>query len=146
MKYLLGIFLFVFLTAPLIKAQDYTFRYNPYSGMNKDQLELALKQSQKMEKSGKTWTAIGSGMLVGGAILMFEVIGDISSVEDPDFASFGGGLGLMCLGAFPLGYGLVAWITGSERSNMIEIELLSSDIERLSLQTTGNGVGLVYSF
>lgn len=85
-------------------------------------------------------------MLAGGAILTFQGIGDISSVEDPDFASFGAGLGLMCFGAFPLGYGLVAWLTGSERSNMIEIELLSSDIERLSLKPTENGIGLVLAF
>lgn len=27
-----------------------------------------LKQSKKIEKSGKTWTAIASGMLVGGKV------------------------------------------------------------------------------
>jgi hypothetical protein len=146
MKYLMSILLFAFLLGPDLTAQNYTFRYNPYSGMNKDQLELALKQAQKMERSGKTWTAIGSGMLVGGAVLTFQGISDISSVEDPDFASFGAGLGLMCLGAFPLGYGLVAWITGSERSNMIEIELLATDYESLSLKSTGNGIGVVLTF
>lgn len=146
MKKLYTLLILVLVFGPGIMAQDYTFRYNPYSGMNKAQLELALKQSQKMERNGIIWTAVGSGMMVSGAIMTFQGITDMSYDSNTDYTSFGVGLGLLCVSAFPLGYGLIAWITGSERSNMIEIELLASDHQALSLKPTGDGIGLVLNF
>ena len=147
MKYLYTLIAFVFMFSANLKGQDYTFRYNSYSGMNKSQLNLALEQSLKMERNGKIWTAVGSGMLVGGGVMMFNGIGDIASYEDSfNYGTFGAGLGIMCLGAFPLGYGLVAWLTGSERANMIEIELLASETGQLNFKPTEHGVGLVLTF
>ena len=142
--YILLALLFVFSTN--LKSQDYTFRYNQYSGMNQDQLELALKQSQKLERSGKVWTAVGTGMLVGGAIMTFNGISDLTVESSSNWGSFAAGLGIMSLGAFPLGYGLVAWLTGSERGNMIEIELLATDAGTLNFKPTQHGVGLVLDF
>jgi hypothetical protein len=93
--------------------------------MNNDQLELALEQAQKMERNGKVWTAVGTGMLVGGAVMTFRGISNISYVESFNYGTFGTGLVIMCFSALPLGYGMVAWISGNERANMIEIELLA---------------------
>lgn len=146
MKYLYILFAFIFLISVPLKSQVYTYRYNPYSGMNKDQLELAHEQALKMERNGKVWTALGTGMLVGGAVMTFRGIGNLSYEDNFNYATFGIGLGIMCFSAFPLGYGMVAWITGSERANMIEIELLAFDTGTLNLQPTENGIGLVLAF
>ena len=146
MKYLYTLFALIFLFSATSKSQDYTFRYNPYSGMNKDQLELSLEQARKMERNGKVWTAVGTGMLVGGAVMTFGGISNISYVEDFNYGTFGTGLMIMCFSAFPLGYGMVAWITGHERANMIEIELLVFNTRILNLKPTENGIGLVLAF
>ena len=146
MKYLYTLFALIFLFSATSKSQDYTFRYNPYSGMNKDQLELSREQARKMERNGKVWTAVGTGMLVGGAVMTFGGISNISYVEDFNYGTFGTGLMIMCFSAFPLGYGMVAWITGHERANMIEIELLVFNTRILNLKPTENGIGLVLAF
>ena len=146
MKYLYTLFALIFLFSATSKSQDYTFRYNPYSGMNNDQLELALEQAKKMERNGKVWTALGSGMLVGGAVMTFRGINNISYETDNNYSGFGIGLVIMCFSGFPLGYGMVAWITGHERANTIEIELLASKKGTLNLKPTENGIGLVMKF
>ena len=145
MKYLYTLLAFIFLSGATLKSQDYTFRYNPYSGMNKAQLELALEQSQRMERSGKIWTAVGTGMMVGGAVITFSGISNIT-FEDFNYGRFITGLGIMCFSGFPLGYGMVAWITGNEKANMIEIELLAFDTGTINLKPTKNGIGLVVDF
>ncbi len=146
MKYLYFLLALIFLFNANAKSQDYTFRYNPYSGMNNDQLELALEQARKMERNGKVWTAVGTGMLVGGAVMTFRGISDLSSEEPFKYGSFGIGLGIMCFSGFPLGYGMVAWITGSEKANMLQIELLAFDTGTLKFKPTENGLGLVLDF
>ena len=146
MKYIYILLAFIFIFSASLKGQNYTFRYNPYSGYNNDQLELALKQSQKLERSGKIWTAMGTGMLVGGAVMTFSGINNISYGESGNYTKFGIGLGIMCFSGFPLGYGFVAWITGSEKVNLIEIELLAINTGTLNLKPTENGIGLVLAF
>jgi hypothetical protein len=146
MKSLYVVFALLFLASATSKSQDYTFRYNPYSGMNNDQLELALEQALKMERNGKIWTAVGTGMLVGGAVMTFRGIQNISYDDTFNYGTFGAGLGIMCFSGFPLGYGLVAWITGHERANMIEIELLAFNSGTLNLKPTREGIGLVLEF
>jgi len=146
MKYLYTLFALIFLISATLKSQDYTFRYNQYSGMNNDQLELALEQAKKMERNGKVWTAVGSGMLVGGAVMTFKGISNISYEEQYNFSGFGIGLVVMCFSGIPLGYGMVAWITGHERANMIEIELLAFNTGTINFKPTENGIGLVMNF
>ena len=146
MKYLCVLIALIFLFSAGVKSQDYTFRYNPYSGMNKAQLELALEQAQQMERSGKVWTAVGTGMLVGGAVMTFRGINSLSYNENFNYTGFGAGLGIMCFSGFPLGYGMVAWITGNERANTIEIELLALEKGKINLKPTENGFGLVVNF
>ena len=146
MKYLYTLFALIFLFSATSKSQNYTFRYNPYSGMNKDQLDLALEQARKMERNGKVWTAVGAGMLVGGAVMTFRGISNISYVENFNYSTFGSGLVIMCFSGLPLGYGMVAWISGHERANMIEIELLAFKPGTLNLKPTENGIGLVLAF
>lgn len=144
-----GLYIFlalIFLISANLKAQNYTFLYNQYSGMNKAQLNLALEQSQKMKRNGVVWTAVGTGMMVGGGIMTFNGLNKITYEGSSDFSSFSAGLGIMCLGAFPLGYGFVSMITGNEKINMIEIELLASDVGRLDLKPTEYGLGLVLAF
>ena len=145
MKYLYTLFALIFLFSATSKSQDYTFRYNPYSGMNEDQLELALEQARKMEQNGKIWTTVGTGMLIGGSVMTFKGINNIS-YEEFNYGSFGTGLMIMCFSAFPLGYGMVAWITGHERANIIEIELLAFNTGTLNLKPTEYGIGLVLNF
>lgn len=146
MKYLYALLALIFLFSATSKSQDYTFRYNPYSGMNKDQLKLAHEQARKMERNGKVWTAVDTGMFVGGAVMTFRGISKISYDENFNYGTFGIGLGIMCFSAIPLGYGMVAWITGHERANMIEIELLAFKKGTLNLEPTENGIGLVMEF
>ena len=146
MKYLYTLIALIFLFSATSKSQDYTFRYSPYSGMNIDQLELALEQARKMEQNGKVWTGVGAGMLVGGAVMTFRGISKLSYEDNYNFVSFGAGLGIMCFSGFPLGYGMVAWITGHERGNVIEIELLAFNTGNLNLKPTENGIGLVLKF
>ena len=146
MKRLYTLFALIFLFSATSKSQDYTFRYSPYSGMNIDQLELALEQARKMERNGKVWTAVGTGMFVGCIVMTFSGISNISYEENFNYSTFGIGLGIMCLSAIPLGYGMVAWITGHERANMIEIELLAFNTGTLNLKPTEYGIGLVLEF
>ena len=146
MKCLYTLLAFILIFSTSLKSQDYTFRYNQFSGFNTDQLELALEQSQKMERNGKVWTAVGTGMLIGGAVMTFNGINDLAYEGNNDFSTFGAGLGLLCLSAFPLGYGMVAWITGSEKAKMIEIELLAFDTGTLNFKPTQHGIGLLLEF
>ena len=136
----------IFLFSATLKSQDYSFRYNPYSGMNKDQLELGLEQARMMERNGKIWTSVGAGMLVGGAVMTFSGINNLSFEESNNYVTMGAGLGIMCFSGFPLGYGMVAWITGHEKANMIEIELLAFNAGKLNLKPTEYGIGLVLEF
>jgi len=99
-----------------------------------------------MERNGKVWTAVGTGMLVGGAVMTFRGIQNLSYGESQNYTSFGAGIGIMCFSGFPLGYGMVAWITGNERANRIEIELLAFNTGKIDLKSTENGIGLVLKF
>ncbi len=146
MKYLYASLVLIFVFSANLKGQYYTYIYNPYSDMNKAQLELALQQSEKMEQNGKIWAAVGSGMFIGGAIMTYNGINKLSFDGSSDFGTFGAGLGIMCGGIFPLTFGMVAWLTGSEKANRIEIELLGLDDETLALKSTENGFGLVLTF
>lgn len=114
--------------------------------MNKAQLNLALEQSLKTQKSGKIWTAIGSGMLVGGAILTTQGINELSNSDNLKFGTFGTGLLIMSFSGFPLGYGLISWLSGKEKANMIEIELLASGKGHLEFKPGKYGLGLALSF
>jgi hypothetical protein len=145
MKYFILLLLAAFLLSGNVSGQAYVFHYNPYSGYNSDQLDLALKQSRKMKRNGIIASGVGTGMLVGGTLLMLD--GLYTETEASfDVTAFGIGLGVMCLSGFPLGYGLVAWITGSEQIKQIEIELLASEKSNLKFKPTHDGFGLVYNF
>ena len=145
MKYIILLFIATFLLCGNIKGQEYIFHYNPYSGYNSDQLDLALEHSKRMKRNGIIATGVGTGMIVGGSVLMFNSLYPTSE-ESFNPTKFGIGLGVMCFSGFPLGYGLVAWITGSEQKKMIEIELLASENMNLKIKPTEAGYGLVCSF
>ena len=72
MKGIYTLLAIIFLFSANLKGQSYTYLYNPYSSMNKAQLNLALEQSQKMKRSGMAWTVVGTGMMVGGGILTID--------------------------------------------------------------------------
>lgn len=144
MKYIYSLLVFVLLFSLNASGQYYTYRYNAYSGMNADQLNLAIDHAKKQERSGKIWTAVGSGMFIGGAVMTYTGISSLT--EDTNFTTFGIGLGVMCFGAFPLGYGFVAWLTGHEKVNSLEIELLAFDAGNLNIKQTQYGLGLVLDF
>jgi hypothetical protein len=145
MKHIITLVFFVLLFSENIQAQEYIFRFNPYSGYNQAQLELALEQSTRMKRNGIIATGVGTGMIVGGSVMMFNSLYNLAG-ESFNATKFGIGIGVMCFSGFPLGYGLVAWITGSEQIKQIEIELLASDKGNLKIQPTGDGYGLVYRF
>ena len=117
----------------------------PIRGIIPEQLKLALKQSKQMKRNGIIATGVGTGILAGGSVLMFRAIYPESD-EDFDATNFGIGIGMMCFSGLPLGYGLVAWFTGSERMKMIEIELLATENRNLKFKPTRNGYGLVLKF
>lgn len=145
MKYFIALFVAAFLFTGDINAQDYIFHYNPYSGYNADQLELALEQSKRKKRNGIIATGVGTGMLAGGSVMMFDAL--YPSVDEPfNAATFGIGVGLMAFSGFPLGYGFVSWIMGNEAIDLIEIELLAKDNSKLKIQPTRNGYGLVLNF
>ena len=146
MKSLYTMLAFIFLFSASLKSQDYSFLYNPYSGMNKAQLNLALEQSQKMKRNGIVWTAVGTGMFAGGAIMTINGIQKLTGEEPANFGSFSAGLGITCIGIFPLAYGFAAWISGNEKANMIEIELLAFNSGKIEFKPTEHGFGLVLAF
>lgn len=145
MRYFIPMLLTAFLLCGELNAQEYVFRYNPYSGYNADQLDLALEQSRRMKRNGIIATGVGTGMLAGGTVMLFNGL-YTDSGESLNATTFGIGIGMMCFSGFPLGYGFVAWITGSEQMKMIEIELLASENNHLKFKPTTNGYGLVYNF
>jgi len=146
MKGIYTLLALVFLFSANLKGQDFTYFYNPYSRMNTDQLNLALEQSQKMKRNGIVWTAVGTGMMAGGGIMMYDGIQKMTFDDPGNFGSFLGGLGIMCFGAFPMTFGLAAWFSGNEKINQIEIELLAFDTGTLDFKPTEHGLGLVLAF
>jgi len=145
MKYVLSLFIAVFMLGEDVRGQDYIFHYNPYSGYNADQLDLALEQSKRKKRNGIIATGVGTGMLIGGSVMMLDAL--YPSVDEPfNAATFGIGIGLMSFSGFPLGYGFVSWIMGNEAINLIEIELLASGERKLKLKPTWDGYGLVFNF
>ncbi len=146
MKALYTLLALIFLFSANLKGQDFTYFYNPYSRMNDDQLNLALEQSQKMKRNGVVWTVVGTGMMTGGAIMMYDGIQKMTYEDIGNIGSFIGGLGIMCAGIFPVTFGLAAWFTGSEKINQIEIELLAFDTGTLDIKPTDYGLGLVLAF
>ena len=146
MKVIYTLLVFIFLFSANLKGQTYTYLYSPYSRMNEAQLNLALEQSQKRKRSGMVWTAVGTGMMVGGGIMTFNGITSLVYGESNDFGSFYTGLGIMCFGAFPLTFGFVSWLTGDEKIKMIEIELLAFDNGTLDFKPTEYGLGLALTF
>lgn len=146
MKAIYTLLAVIFLFSASLKSQNFNFHYNPYSGMNTAQLNLALEQSQKMKRNGMIWTAVGTGMFVGGGIMTFNGIQNLTDEEPANFGSFASGLGIMCFGAFPLAYGFVAWITGNDKVNMIEIELLAFNKGKIDFKPTEHGFGLALAF
>ena len=145
MKYIILLFIAAFMFSGNINGQEYIIRYNPYSGYNSDQLDLALKHSKQMKRNGIIATGVGTGMIVGGSVMMFNSLYPTAE-ESFNATKFGIGVGVMCFSGFPLGYGLVAWITGSEQIKMIEIELLASENVNLKIKPTVDGYGLVCTF
>lgn len=145
MKYLFTLMVATCILSADLVGQEYVFRYNPYSGYNTDQLNLALEQSKKMKRNGIIATGVGTGMLVGGTLFMVDGLnsdgGDLFDVRN-----FGIGLGVMCASGFPLGYGMVAWIMGAEQIKQIEIELLATRHTSLKIKPSSAGYGLVYTF
>ncbi len=146
MKGIFTLLAIIFLFSANLEAQTYTYLYNPYSRMNEDQLNLALEQSHKMKRNGMVWTAVGTGMMAGGAVMMYDGIEKMIYEDVGNIGSFIGGLGIMCFGAFPLTFGLAYWITGGEKANQIEIELLAFDTGKLYLKPTDYGLGLTLAF
>jgi len=145
MKYIITLIFAISLFIGNANAQQYIFRYNPYSGYNTDQLDLALEQARKMKRNGIIATGVGTGMLAGGTVMLFNgLYPETGEAFNP--THFGIGIGLMCFSGFPLGFGFVAWITGNEQMKLIEIELLASDNRQLKFKPTTAGYGLVYNF
>jgi len=146
MKIIYILLAFMFLFGSNLNAQNFSYYHNPYERMNTDQLNLALEQAHKMKRSGMAWTAVGSAMMVGGGMWMADGISRMIYQDPGDFGAFLGGLGIMSFGAFPLTFGLVAWLTGNEKINMIEIELLAFDSGSLDFKPTEYGLGLALTF
>lgn len=146
MKAIYTLLALVFLLSANLQAQTYTYFYSPYSRMNQDQLNLALEQSQKMKRNGIAWTAVGTGMMAGGGIMTFKGIQKLAYDDPGNIGTFAAGLGIACFGAFPFTFGLASWITGNEKINMIEIEMLAFDSGTLEFKPTDYGLGLVLAF
>lgn len=145
MKHIFTLVLLAILFQGNAKAQHYIYHYNPYSGYNEAQLELALEHSTRMKRNGIIATTIGTGLMAGGSVFMFNSLFSIAE-EDFNPVTFGVGVGALALGTFPFTFGLVGWLTGNEQIKQIEIQLLASEKGNLNLQPTENGYGLVYSF
>lgn len=146
MKALYTILAIIFLFSANLKGQTYTYLYNPYSGYNKAQLNLALEQSQKMKRNGMVWTVVGTGLTTGGTVMTIKGIQKLTAEYPANFGTFAAGLGVACFGIFPLTFGLAAWFTGNEKINQIEIELLAFNKGSLDFKPTENGLGLVLAF
>jgi hypothetical protein len=84
--------------------------------------------------------------MVSGTVMTFKGITTNTFEGSFNYTSFGTGMVIMCFGAIPLGYGLFAWMSGRERANMIEIELLAFDRGKLNIKPTEHGIGLALNF
>ena len=118
-------------------------RVSKYDGLDKDQLNLALAQSLRTIKTGKTLTFIGIGSAALGGIIFATSIN-----LDDGWSGFEKGLQKATIGALLFDAGIISaavgipiWIVGSSRRNKIEINLA-----KFGPSASVNGVGVRITF
>ena len=140
MKKLTSICLMVIVTV-MCNAQDN--RKPKYNELNKDQLDLALKQASKTIKSGKILTIVGGCAFTTGVILMTSAFGDIVEGGSNTEAKAGGGYVLFFGGLVATLVGVPSWLIGADKKNKIELELVRfNPVGSVSI----NGIGLKIRF
>lgn len=115
-----------------------------YGSMNKEQLNLALKNAKNKTNVGISLAGMGVLMGVSGMVLYSHGISSSGTGGD----MFNGviitiaGLGLM-------GAGIPTWLAQSNKKNKIKVELLRSDFTGFRNQVKSGpvyGVGLKFTF
>ncbi len=120
MKKLIVISLIIFLAIPA-EAQS-------YSTMNQEQLQFALEKAKSKTSTGAVLTVLGTLATVGGTILYVNglngiVYDDYGNIQDNTNEALGG-IFVMCAGMGMLGAGIPIWITGANKKEKIELQLL----------------------
>ena len=139
MNRLISICIMVFLTV-MCNAQEKN--KSKYSGLNQDQLNLALTKSINTIRVGKTLTFVGLGvMLTATTILMVEGFkaiegeGNSKTAETAAYVLFSSG--------FLVYAGIPVWIVGANKKKNIQLELA-----KFKTPGTGSiyGVGVKINF
>jgi hypothetical protein len=111
------------------------------------QLNLELTQSLNKIRGGKTWTGIGTAIIIIGAVLLIddangrhnstEILGGLPTYETA------GGIFVLAGGIVTTGLAITTWTLGSNRKRAIELELVKYSPAGNALL---NGIGLKIRF
>jgi uncharacterized protein (DUF39 family) len=118
-----------------------------FKELNQDQLNLALAQSLRTIKTGKTLTIIGGSVFIVGYIISYSGINgaltDNSDNLDKNLSRTIGGALLATGGGIVAIIGIPIWITSANRKDKIEIELVKFNPKG---SASINGIGLKIRF
>jgi hypothetical protein len=114
-------------------------RISKYDGLNQDQLNVALTQSLKTKKTGKTLTVIGIGAgTLGGILIATSFHAD---TWDKGLSTATTGALFFEAGLLSAGIGVPLWIVGASNKNKIEIKLA-----KFGPTSYANGIGVRITF
>jgi hypothetical protein len=125
-----------------------TVKAQPYSSLNQDQLNFALKKANDKISTGVTLTLLGVVTGIIGVVTYSKGVKDLGLENDYD--EFGNNAGKAITGLFVtlgglglMGAGIPIWATGAHKKNKIELELV-----RFKSQGSAsiNGIGLKIRF
>lgn len=140
MKKLFAIWMLIFFTV-LVNAQ---VKNKPqWNEMNKEELNLALKQSLKTIKTGKILTIVGVGSAAVGMAIAANSAFDVITGTDQDVNQVVAGEILFFGGCASFIIGVPVWIVGANKKNKIELELVKFNPPGLA---SINGIGLRIGF
>ena len=112
-----------------------------------------LKSAKKKIALGTTFTLVGVGTMVGGAVIYAHGLSGIenSETEDDVYSNLGSGLGglaILVVGEVLFDVGLPFWIVGSVQKRRAErnLELGMVQFKSPNIRTPINGIGLTIRF
>ena len=115
----------IVLSSIISNAQWYTeYGVTNMNELNEQQLNLALKQSQKTINIGVALTAIGVPLIIIGGVMYLSGLNEIidQNIEGGLNKSATGSL-IMCGGGLSASIGIPIWIVGANRKNIILVHL-----------------------
>jgi hypothetical protein len=133
LMFILGIFLTAGFTFSNFNLNGQVYKKSPnrtkFDSWNKEQLNLALDQSIKAAKLGKTLTIVGIGSGIIGGIAGWEAVTHLNNWSGIQKGIERKGMGVYAMeaGILTAAMGVSIWIDGKSRKKRIEFALTKSN-------------------